>query len=127
MSDEKALLAAIWDQPHEDTPRLVYADWLDEQGDPAKAARAEFIRMQCELARDPWDDSPRRTELSEREKELLKLHAKAWRKELPAGVQKMAFRRGFVDPKRMRLPGAKFLQKKPTEFAGAPVWNVSLT
>jgi uncharacterized protein (TIGR02996 family) len=48
---EKALLAAIWAAPHDDLPRLVYADWLDESGDPAKAARAEFIRVQCELAK----------------------------------------------------------------------------
>ena len=41
MSDEKALLAAIWEHPHEDTPRLMYADWLDEHGQPE---RAEFIR-----------------------------------------------------------------------------------
>src|SRR5262249_13307952 len=92
-----------------------------------KPARAEFIRIQCELARDPWDDSPHRTELQEREKELAKTHLPGWRKELPASVQKMAFRRGFVDPKRMRLPGAEVVQKKPADLAGAPVWNVSLT
>jgi len=34
--------------PEDDTPRLIYADWLDDQGDEA---RAEFIRLQCELAR----------------------------------------------------------------------------
>ena len=28
MSDEKALLAAIWAHPHDDTVRLVYADCL---------------------------------------------------------------------------------------------------
>ena len=33
MSDEKALLAAIWEHPHDDTVRLVYADWLDENAD----------------------------------------------------------------------------------------------
>lgn len=48
MTDEQALLAAIWDRPHDDLPRLVYADWLDDTGrDPA---RAEFIRVQCEQA-----------------------------------------------------------------------------
>ena len=43
MSTESALLAAIWADPHDDTPRLVYADWLDEHDQPA---RAEFIRAQ---------------------------------------------------------------------------------
>ena len=41
-----ALLAAILANPDEDTPRLVYADWLEENGEPE---RAEFIRVQCEL------------------------------------------------------------------------------
>jgi uncharacterized protein (TIGR02996 family) len=51
---EQALLAAIWADPHDDTPRLVYADWLDEHGQPD---RAEFVRVQCELARaGDWDD-----------------------------------------------------------------------
>ena len=47
MSDA-AFLDAILAHPDDDGPRLVYADWLDEQG---QAARAEFIRVQCELAR----------------------------------------------------------------------------
>lgn len=50
MSDESSLLSAIWDQPYGDTPRLVYADWLQETGEPANVGRAEFIRVQCELA-----------------------------------------------------------------------------
>ena len=40
-------LAAIRDQPDDDTLRLAYADWLDENGDPE---RAEFVRVQCQLA-----------------------------------------------------------------------------
>jgi uncharacterized protein (TIGR02996 family) len=49
MTDEAALLAAIVAHPDEDTPRLAYADWLDEHNDPdrAEADRAEFIRAQC--------------------------------------------------------------------------------
>jgi uncharacterized protein (TIGR02996 family) len=42
---ERALLAAIIAEPEDDTPRLVYADWLDEH---ARPERAEFIRVQCE-------------------------------------------------------------------------------
>lgn len=48
MSDEPALLRAIREHPDDDTPRLIYADWLDEHGQPG---RAEFIRVQCELSR----------------------------------------------------------------------------
>lgn len=46
MNDEAAFLAAIAAAPGDPTPRLVYADWLEERGDP----RAEFIRLQHQLA-----------------------------------------------------------------------------
>ena len=46
MSDEQALLRAIRAAPEDDTVRLVYADWLEENGQPE---RAEFIRLECEL------------------------------------------------------------------------------
>lgn len=44
----QALLAAILDNPADDLRRLVYADWLEEEG---QTERAEFIRMQVKLAR----------------------------------------------------------------------------
>ena len=44
-SDGDALFRAICELPGEDTPRLMYADWLQENGQPD---RAEFIRLQCE-------------------------------------------------------------------------------
>ena len=53
MSDEAAFLAAIRAEPDEDGPRLRYADWLEENGDPDRSA---FIRLQCAAARLPADD-----------------------------------------------------------------------
>jgi uncharacterized protein (TIGR02996 family) len=44
MSDEAAFLRSIQDSPADDAPRLVYADWLDERGDTASAAKAAFLR-----------------------------------------------------------------------------------
>lgn len=44
-------LAAIAENPQDDTPRLIFADWLEECGNQPE--RAEFIRVQCELARMP--------------------------------------------------------------------------
>lgn len=48
----------MFEHPAEDDPRLMYADYLDEQAgelpgrDPAEMrARAEFIRVQCEIGR----------------------------------------------------------------------------
>jgi uncharacterized protein (TIGR02996 family) len=42
-----ALLQAILDTPDDDFPRLVMADWLEENDQPE---RSEFIRVQVELA-----------------------------------------------------------------------------
>lgn len=42
----ESFIRCICEQPAEDTTRLVFADWLDENGDPD---RAEFIRVQCAL------------------------------------------------------------------------------
>jgi uncharacterized protein (TIGR02996 family) len=45
--ERAAFIEAILAAPADDTPRLVYADWLEENGEPL---RAEFIRVQCEVA-----------------------------------------------------------------------------
>jgi uncharacterized protein (TIGR02996 family) len=50
------LLRAILADPADDGARLAYADWLEEEG---QTERAEFVRVQCELARidreeDAW-------------------------------------------------------------------------
>lgn len=53
MTDRDALYAAILAHPDEDTPRLLYADWLEEHG---QAKAANYIRAACELARLDDDD-----------------------------------------------------------------------
>lgn len=94
MTDRTAFLEAILSQPDEDLPRLIFADWLEEQGD---AARAEFIRVQCDLARLPRR-SPDWRALAEREMDLLSVHGGHWRAEVPAfpGIVWQDFERGFL-------------------------------
>jgi uncharacterized protein (TIGR02996 family) len=48
MTPEEAFIQSIREAPADDAPRLIYADWLEEHG---QADRAEFIRIQCQLAR----------------------------------------------------------------------------
>ena len=48
MTTDAGFMEAIIADPADDTPRLIYADWLDEHG---QEERAEFIRVQCEIAR----------------------------------------------------------------------------
>ena len=47
MGDEDAFLRAIAHAPHDDAPRLAYADWMDENGQPE---RAEFLRLTARTA-----------------------------------------------------------------------------
>jgi uncharacterized protein (TIGR02996 family) len=49
MLTEDVFLAKLLETPTDDTTRLVYADWLDEQGDPESAAKAEFLRLTVQL------------------------------------------------------------------------------
>jgi uncharacterized protein (TIGR02996 family) len=46
MSEEDAFLHAVRASPADTDLRTVYADWLDEHGDP----RGEYLRLECELA-----------------------------------------------------------------------------
>jgi uncharacterized protein (TIGR02996 family) len=122
MSDEKALLAAIWERPQDDALRLVYADWLEESGQPE---RAEFIRLQLELARlDEWDDA--RPALEKREKKALKKFEKAWRTALPPDVRGEPFVRGFVAPGERRYNARRFCDLAASAFASAPAWDYYL-
>jgi uncharacterized protein (TIGR02996 family) len=45
MHDEADFLRKLLENPADDTARLVYADWLDEQSDPASAAKWQFLRL----------------------------------------------------------------------------------
>jgi uncharacterized protein (TIGR02996 family) len=74
MSDGPALLEAIQREPDDDTLRLVYSDWLEENGDPE---RAEFIRVQIEAERH-LTGLPEHTRLTDRAVELLSKNASAW-------------------------------------------------
>ncbi len=97
-----AFLDAIRAAPADDAPRLIYADWLEEQGDP----RGEFIRLQCELAGLPtWDR--RAALLRWRERQLLDQYDHIWRSELPIidGVHWGRFERGFVAGATVRSTG----------------------
>lgn len=43
LAEHEAFLRAIYDCPEDDTPRLVYADFLEEHGDPDRAAAVRTV------------------------------------------------------------------------------------
>jgi len=85
--NEEDLLAAVWASPKDDAPRLVYADFLQERGDP----RGELIALQCQ----PKLDTVKR----KRMRELQRQHAGKWLGPLEPAVlenKTIQFERGFL-------------------------------
>jgi uncharacterized protein (TIGR02996 family) len=99
MTNPDALLRAIATNPDDDAPRLVFSDWLEEQGEPE---RAEFIRTQCQLASAKLTKK-RRHALRLRERALLDAHRHEWCQALGLPIEDVAFERGLIG--RMRLTG----------------------
>jgi uncharacterized protein (TIGR02996 family) len=125
MSDRDALLAAILADSADDTARLVFADWLAENGE---SDRGEFIRIEIELARTPpttEDDERRRRVLLHRHEELLKEHRAEWLAPFLPHARKPAFDRGFVSS--LDVPAHSFLQHAERWFAITPLTRVKFT
>jgi uncharacterized protein (TIGR02996 family) len=113
-------LRAILDHPEEDGPRLVYADWLDEQGDP----RGEFIQVQCQRARLRLNDR-RRSALLKRERELLWAYGIGWVEEVPDWARSGChFDRGFVQ--WVRASAGDFTERAEELFRAAPITEATL-
>jgi uncharacterized protein (TIGR02996 family) len=89
MSTAEAFLRDIRERPEDDTPRLVFADWLEDNGDPR---RAEFIRLQCRLA--ALGEDAVAPELLDRQWELLAVYQPRWQPE--ERLRDCTFRRGFL-------------------------------
>jgi uncharacterized protein (TIGR02996 family) len=119
MPDEAAFLRLIAAAPDDDAPRLVYADWLEECGDP----RGSFIRVQCALARLA-DDDPRRPDLEHAERHLFAAHAAAWAAACAGRVSGWLFRRGFVE--EITLSADAFLEHGPRLLSDSLVRTVHL-
>jgi uncharacterized protein (TIGR02996 family) len=116
-SDAQAFLASIRADDAEDTNRLVFADWLEEQGEAHLEGWAHLIRAQIEMARYwPYPEPPKELDqvnpavrraywLAEtKAKELLEQFQPAWLGYTPSKTKphlsvgnpnKVKWRRGF--------------------------------
>jgi uncharacterized protein (TIGR02996 family) len=121
---DDAFLQAIIENPDDDAPRLIYADWLDERG---ACDRAEFIRVQCDLARLP-DDDKRWVELNVRERELLTCHEGEWATDvlrpLTGMVNRWRFCRGFIENVTLEARGLQ--THADVLFGRAPIRELSV-
>ena len=139
-SEKSAFIASIKDAPDDDAPRLIYADWLDEHGEPE---RAEFIRVQCEIDRRKDQNGNWKREFNvldlppilEREKELLTqfyywdtLPFPSYCATLHLGAltnNRRVFRRGFIHS--ITCTAADWLQHGDAICERHPVREVRLT
>jgi uncharacterized protein (TIGR02996 family) len=134
MTDRDSLLAAVLAAPDEDTPRLVYADACDETGDHD---RAEFVRVQVELARIEATPNWRyhtRGKLHERYIDLLVREGElkdteaflSWCGRLVCRIScETEYRRGFVES--VTCSSQDWLAHSAAILAAHPVRRVALT
>ena len=113
MGEREAFLQAVCDHPDDDTPRLVYADWLEEHGQPE---RAELVRVQVAIERD-GPGAP----LLARERDLLARRAAEWLG--PLADVGLRFDRGMAAACWTTLPQFEAGTARLAE-AGDPPWVV---
>lgn len=119
-TDAEAFLARIRAYPDDDTHRLIFADWLDEQGDP----RGSFIRIQLARAHSPESAETDR-HLENQERALLEAHRATWEAPLRAcGASGCEFRRGFVD--EIKIEAQQLLRNAHILFSVSPIRHIHL-
>ncbi len=117
------LMRTIVDNPDADLPRLVYADWLDEQGDPMLSMLAEAIRLSIESETMPVRSGERKA-YDQRQYELLALDRDAVR--LPTADwphESFTLRRGF--PERLHCTLRRFAEGGAEVLEFAPITSVA--
>src|SRR5579885_2432380 len=119
MTDRDAFLRAICDRPDDDTPRLVFADWLEEHGE---SKRAEFIRTQVEMGQAE-EFGPRWRVLDKLQRKLPEVTRASWSQGLDGlGVLNVKFRRGFPD--EVTVYSKRFVAEYEELFTAAPIRRV---
>ncbi|MFT3697738.1 MAG: TIGR02996 domain-containing protein [Kofleriaceae bacterium] len=104
--EARPLVDAVLADPSSDAPRLVFADWLNDRGDP----RGELIALQLTRASGQ--------QINVRERELLDTYGATWRK--PASSMDAEIERGFIVSVDGRctayVANAAKLAREPLEF-----------
>jgi uncharacterized protein (TIGR02996 family) len=129
--EREGLLDAIRAAPEDDTPRLVYADWLDDHDD---APRAAFIRAQVKAARlrREADEAglPHPSEAGRLDKDadrLMRKNKAAFLAGLPVGNGfAIYFARGMPED-AVPKDGKEFLKRADKAFAAAPIRTLSFS
>ena len=118
MTERRRHLDAILANPGDDLPRLVYADWLEENGE---SERAEYIRL---AINNPHKDYYCRCDMCRHE---VRLMVKLYEPLCPWSDPRDQYRvnRGFIA--EIRGPLAALLEHGPAICAEHPVTAVEVT
>jgi uncharacterized protein (TIGR02996 family) len=123
MSLTNAFLQAIIAEPEDDTPRLIYADWLEDHAGPDGAARAALIRAQVRLGQLP-EEHPDRPALEDEADDLLAQHEERWAAEVSRIALEWDWRRGFIE--QVTVSADAFREQGEELLARNPVREVRL-
>lgn len=138
-TDAEPFLQRIRAYPDDDVPRLIFADWLDDQARwlpptqrEAAIARAEFVRIQIALAQltddDPTPatalDLPDRLRLQIAERNLLDAYGAEWRAPFHGLATGPEFHRGFVE--EVKIEARQYLRHAHELFAAGPIRHIHL-
>lgn len=122
MTDADALLDAIFVDPHNDTLRLIYADWLEDHDEPELAA---LVRLQMAIHRLQHGD-PGRADLRRREATAWAAYKRKWGHALAYGtITRASFVRGLLNTV-VRVPLGDFLRLSNDWGPGFPVRRLHL-
>jgi uncharacterized protein (TIGR02996 family) len=120
-----AFLCDVHDNPDDPTPRLVYADWLEDQGDEESLDRAEFIRGHHALEQWP-DEDARRPALLARLDALILKWTRSWVGPFAGAFLGVTSARNYPDhvPScllgdgclTLQFLGGQFLKQRETHF-----------
>lgn len=120
--EQAALLAAIVANPDDDTPRLVYADWLQEHDDEEQAT---FIRDAVRLEWLPDYEDEKRQRIAARLDATLHRNGAKWLGALGVTGSDLTYDRGMVEG--VVYDGIhQFMEDAPTLFARLPVRAVTI-
>lgn len=120
--ENAAWIASILEAGDDLSPRLLYADWLEEQGQPE---RAEFIRIACQLSMLAATD-PRRHTLAKRWDDLEAAHEREWVRPLRriGGTWRFLWGSAFVEEAVLRA--ADLIAHAATIYRHTPLTRVHL-
>lgn len=126
MNAHLPFLRAVAANPADNLPRLVYADFLEETGEPSHVARAHFIRGQIALA-GMVEDSLEERRLNRELGKLFAIYHRQWVADSPAPLQESKgfdYHRGFV--KRISLREDELAIQGEEAFEIAPIFVLFL-